>query len=429
MSQGRLSRRLRQATLGSEPEFRLLWAAQAVSQLGSEVSGLALPLAAVVTLRATPGQMGLLSALLRLPSLGYPLMGFWVDRVRRRPVLVGADLARAAILLTVPAAALLGVLRIELLYVVVVVVVSISNLFEVANQSYVPSIVRRDRLVVANSRLEVTRSTAQITGPGLGGLLVQLLTAPIAILGDALSFVISAALTSCIRTPEASPQPEAALQGVRAEIGEGIRFILGHPTLRLLVAAVAASRFLWALQLSVYLLFLSRELRIGPALIGFILLAAGPGALLGTVLAVRLPPRLGLGVTIIWGWTAFAGGALLVPMARPGLVEATLVLVASQFATAAAGQAVSINVLSLRQAATPDRLLGRVNAGFGFLATAGAPVGSLGGGLLGALVGLRQTELVAALALLAIPLLLGLSALPRLRTEEVASWTRRSDGG
>ena len=210
-------------------EFVKLWAASAISDFGSEVSALALPLIAALTLGATSWQMGLLSAAATAPILLVGLFaGVWVDRVRRRPVMVVADLARAALLLVIPLASALGVLRIELLYVVALLVGSFTVLFDVAHLAFVPFLVDRGQLVEGNSKLEATWSMAKVAGPGVGGVLVSLLGAPLAVVVDALSFVGSAAFLGRIRAPEGPPVAASERRGVRAEIARHVEHVDGQ---------------------------------------------------------------------------------------------------------------------------------------------------------------------------------------------------------
>jgi predicted MFS family arabinose efflux permease len=405
----------RPAGLWGHRDFNLLWAGQTVSQFGSEVSTVALPLIAVITLHAGAGQMGVLGALARLPFLLYLFAGVWVDRVRRRPVLIGTDLARGLVLLVIPVSAALGMLHILVLDAVMLAVMLLTVWFDVAYMSYLPSIVEREQLVDGNVRLEVSRSAAQISGPALGGLLVQALSAPAAVVADAASYGVSALAMTRIRTPEPTPEPaDGAARGVRAEIAEGLRFVFGHPRLRLLVVCVGVGNLFWALQLAVLILFMSRGLALRPAVIGVVLAAAGPGALIGSLLAGRLLRTVGLGPTLIMALWLFGLAALLVPAAPHGPAGVACLL-AAEFLSALAFQVSSINFVSLRQAMTPGRLLGRVNATFRFVGLGISPLGSLAGGALGTLAGLRPTLLVAALGLLVSPPLLLLSPVRRLR--------------
>lgn len=255
--------------LWQERDFRAFWAGRTVSALGSQVTLLALPLVAVLALGATPVQMGFLTADGSLPALLFGLVvGVWVDRRRRRPLMVAADLGRGALLLIIPIAALLGLLRVEALYAVAFLAGGLTLVFDIAAQSFFPTLVGRDRLVEGNSKLEVSRSAAEIVGPGLAGGLVQVLTTPFAIVADALSFLASALLLGLIGAPEPAPAPPDARQRLRLAIGEGLRAVLGHPVLRALAGAAGLLAFFNSLLEAVVLLYLSRDLGISPALLG-----------------------------------------------------------------------------------------------------------------------------------------------------------------
>jgi MFS family permease len=395
-------------------DFNRLWAGQTVSQFGTQVSYVALPLTGVLTLHASAVQLGVLMALFRAPFLLYPIAGVWVDRVRRRPVLITADVARAVLLMGVPAATALHLLRIELLYVTIFGLMVLTAWFDIAYMSYVPSLVERERLVQANSRLEISNSAAQIGGPGLAGLLVQLLTAPFAIVADSCSFVCSALAVTLIRRREPAPPP-AQGRSVRSELREGARFVFGQPLLRVLVVAVGLGNFFWALQQSIYLLFVGRELHLPPAVIGLVLAGTGAGAVVGTLLAAAALRRLGLGRTLIAGLGAFATGAMLVPLAPASSAVAPPLLVAAQVLMGLGFQMTSINVLTARQIVSPPELLGRSNATFRFVALGVAPFGALAGGALGSVIGLRPALLAAGLGLMLCPLVLGISPVRSLR--------------
>ena len=226
--------------LWHHPAFLKLWAASAISDVGSQISALALPLIAALTLGATPWQMGLLSAAGAAPILFVGLFaGVWVDRLRRRPLLIAMDIGRAATLLTIPLASALGLLRIEILYIVALLVGALSVLFSVAHLSFIPTLVERERLVEGNSKLQTTTSVAQVAGPGLGGVLVGLLGAAFAVIIDALSFLASALLIVGIRVKEPSRPASDERGGVVAEIGEGLRIVVTHRILRVLAGCSA----------------------------------------------------------------------------------------------------------------------------------------------------------------------------------------------
>jgi len=397
--------------------FALLWAAQSVSELGSEVSTVALPLVALATLQVTTAQMGLLSALSRLPFLLYLVAGVWVDRSRRRPVLVGADLGRAVLLLAVPAAALAGVLSFPLLAAVVFLGMVLMVWFDTAYQSYLPSLVDRSRLMEGNTRLEGSKAAAQTVGPSLGGIAVQLLTPPIAIALDALSFLASAALVWRIRHEEAVPERTAGggVRGVVDDVVEGFRFLAGDRVQRAVTLGLGVVNLAWAMELALYFVFLVRVLHLPAPLVGVSLAGGGPGALAGTAVAGRVQRRFGVCAAIVGGLLLFAAGALLIPLAPAAPAVAVPMLVVAGFVMAVGGQLCAVNVLTLRQSATPDRLLGRVNASFFFVVLGVSPLGSLAGGLLGQAVGPRQALLVAIAGMFAAPVILLLSPLRHVR--------------
>jgi MFS family permease len=387
--------------LWRHPDFLHLWAAQTISWFGTQISMLAIPLTAAVTLQATPFQMGLLAAAERAPYLLISLFaGVWVDRWRRRPILISTDLGRAALLAFVPAAAFLGVLRFELLLAVALAAGTLAVLFEVAHLSFLPSVVEREQLVEANSKVQATESVSQIAGPGLGGVLVGLVGAPFAVAIDACSFLLSALFITRIRTPEPAPTATAPRRDVWREIGEGMRFVGGHPILRPLIGISATTGFFGFLFMAVYVLFLVRELGLGPAVIGLVLGIGGVGALIGALLAGPLARRLGPGPTIVWAELLFAISNLLVPLILWVPPVAIPALFLSELLAWMALGIRNVNAMSARQALTPDRLLGRVNATHRFLAFGAMPIGSLIGGALGELIGLGPTLLVGVVGML-----------------------------
>jgi MFS family permease len=383
--------------LWRHPDFLKLWAGQSVSVFGDQVGFLALPLTAVVALRATPAEMGLLGAAERAPFLLIGLLaGVWIDRRRRRPVLMWADVGRAILVGSIPAAALLGCLDMGYLYGVALATGVLTVLFDVAYQSYLPVLVARDQLVEGNSKLEVSNSVAQIAGPGVAGVLVQTLTPPLALVGDALSFVVSVVSLGLIRTPEPGPVPLAEQPGLRSELGEGMATVFKSPLLRAIAGSTATTNLFSNATFAVFILYATRDLAIGPAALGFILAALGPGALLGALLASHLARRLGPGPTIVGAILVGGTGWLLIPLANGPPSVAAAMLAAGFFVVGLGGPIYNINQVSLRQALTPRRLLGRMNATMRFLVWGTMPIGSLLGGYLGTTIGLRPTLAVAA---------------------------------
>jgi MFS family permease len=385
-------------SLWRHADFMKLWTAETISQLGSQVSLLALPLVAITVLDASAFQVGLLGTVEFAPFVlvGLPA-GVWVDRLRRRPVLVAGDLGRALALASIPLAYELGVLSIGQLYAVGFVTGVLTVFFDVAYQSYLPALVEPDQLIDGNSKLEISRSGAQIAGPGLAGGLIDLVTAPVAVLADALSFALSGAFIGLIRRGE--PAPERAPAGrrrgsMRREIAEGLRYVLGHRLLRPIAACTATANLFNAVMFAVVVLYMVRQLGLRPAAIGLVFAAGNLGFLAGAVVSGRLAARAGIGRAIVLGEAVGALGALLVPLAPRG---AAVPLLVAGMAVGTFGSTVyNVNQVSLRQAISPARLHGRMNATMRFMVWGTLPLGSLLGGALGTAVGLRPTLWVGA---------------------------------
>ncbi|HEX9988009.1 MAG TPA: MFS transporter [Chloroflexia bacterium] len=389
------------AGLWRNPDFLKFWVGQSISFFGSEVTALALPLTAVLILQATPAQMGSLVALRNLPFIFVGLLaGVWVDRMRRRPLLIGADLGNALLLGSIPAAYIFGWLSMEHLYVVTFLAGTIFVISMVAYQSFIPSLVQRQQLVEGNSKLEVSSSVAGIVGPGLAGVLVQLVTAPIAILVDGASFLVSALFLGSIRTPEPPPIPHDQQRNVWGQIAEGMRRVIANPLLSALVRCGATHNFFSRMMEALYVLYLVRELGIDPLLLGVILACGGPGALAGALLAAPAAKRLGLGPTIVWMQVLTGVARLCIPLAGGPLPVTVGLLMLGEFLLGVARPIFNVNQVSLRQSITPDRLQGRVNATMRFIMWSVTPVGALVGGVLGSIISLRTTLLLAATGVL-----------------------------
>ncbi|WP_433928490.1 MFS transporter [Sorangium cellulosum] len=399
--------------------FMLLFGADTISQLGTQITLVALPLVAILALDAGPFQVGLLFAaqtsafvLIGLPA------GVWVDRMRRRSILIHTDLIRAALLGSIPVAWWLGKLSLLQLYVVALGVSVARVFFDVAYQSYVPTLVDRARLVDGNGKLEIVNSGAQVAGPSVGGWLVNLLSAPVAIVADAVSFVCSALLLGRIDAAEPAPQRARAL-GLLGEIREGVRFVLGHPILRMIALRSALANMAFSAALAVQALFLLRELGLPPEVYGVLLAAGAIGGLVGGAVVGPLTRRIG-SARIIWlGPLLFQPFALLVPFTRPGAGLAFFV--AGTFVEAIGIVVYNVSQISFRQAITPERLLGRMNATMRFLVWGTMPLGSLLGGALGERYGVRAALWmgIGGLLLSLLPLLL--SPLVRMRDLPTAS--------
>ncbi|TDP95208.1 MFS transporter [Labedaea rhizosphaerae] len=397
--------------------FVLLWTGQTFSQFGAYVSTVVIPLLAIQTLHAGATDLGVIGLMSKLPALLYIVAGVWVDRVRKRPLLVGATAVRAVLLLLIPLEVLFGVLTVGLLSATLFVSAVLTVWFDTAYMSYLPALVGREHLVEGNSRMESARATAQVTGPSIGGLLVQAVTAPVAVLLDGLALLGSAATLSRIKHEEAKPTPRPrGVRAIRDDLAEGLRFLARHPVLRPLAAAIAINNFAWAAELTLYVIYLVDTLHLPASLVGLTLIGSGPGALVGSLLAAATARRLGLAGAITGGLTLFFLATLLIPLAPPALDAALPMLIAAGFLMSVGGQVCAINVLSLRQGVTPDHLHGRVNGSFRFLSLGLAPLGALAGGLLGSWLGTRAALYLAVAAMALGPIAVQCSAARRMRT-------------
>jgi MFS-type transporter involved in bile tolerance (Atg22 family) len=380
----------------ADRDFRKLFTADAVSQVGTQVSLLALPLVAVVALRASNFQVGLLGACETLAFLlvGLPA-GAWVDRMRRRRVLIVSDLARGCLLASIPIAWALGVLTLLQLCLVALAAGVFTVFFDVAYQSYLPHLVGRDRLVEGNAKLEGVRAVSQIAGPALAGFLIQLITAPLALALDALSFLGSALFVGRIAAREPRPA-RAPGRHLGREIGEGLRFVVGNPMLRAIALCISSANLLFAASGGMLVVLLARDLALPAGTIGVFYSVASVGALLGALTARRIAARIGQGPAI---WVPIAiciPFQLVVPLARPGWL-----LWAAAAAYLVIYACISVNNItqvSFRQGLTPEPLLGRMNATMRFLVWGTMPIGAFLGGVLGQAIGARSTLWIAAAA-------------------------------
>ncbi|MGW9133357.1 MFS transporter [Streptomyces sp. NPDC055681] len=402
-------------SLWRDGDFRRLWVGQTASQLGEHGGLVVLPLIAVLTLGADADQLGVLRAAGQAPILLLSLfVGAWVDRWQTRTVMVLADLGRALALGGAVVAGLLGGLGLSALLLAAFAVGSLSVFFDVAYQASLVRLVTRDQLVQGNSALEGSRSAAQIGGPALGGALVSLLSAPIAAASSALFFALSFLSIRRIRRRESIPERSKRPPRVWWRIHEGLRFVIGHTLLRTVSLASAAFQFSFAAMMTVYLLFLPRELHLSGTAVGLALAATGPGALLGSLLAARLPSRFGYGVVLVSAAALGDGVLLCVPVLHGPSAVTILALVAVNFVFGTFGQLVNVTVMAVRQAVTPDRMQGRVAATITFVGMGLTPFGSLLGGFLAAEWGLRTSLVVTAGGMVLSPVLMALSPLARL---------------
>ncbi|HEU5441887.1 MAG TPA: MFS transporter [Ktedonobacterales bacterium] len=403
--------------------FLLFWSGETVSMFGTQVTLLALPLTAVLVLHATPGQLGLVRFAETFPYVLFTLIfGVWVDRRRRKPVLVLSNGARALLIGLIPLLAVLGLLRLPLLAALAFGAGVFSVLFDVAWPAYVPGLVRRDALVAANGRLATSSAASEVAGPGLGGLLVQVLSAPLALLADAVSYVVAVVTLLAIRTPETAPTPparagDAGRGRLLREIGEGLGAVWRNPLLR----AIAVMSGLWNLLFGVadttFLLYAIRELRVSAGTLGAIFAAGAVGGLLGSAVSTRLGRRGTFGPVLGIAFTFGCLPWLLLPAVRGSLpIEVAAFTLAYLLIRTGLGLW-SVLVLSLRQAITPSHLLGRVSGSLRLISYGLGTLGPLLGGLLGTVLGLRPTLWLAAAGFVVIlAITLTATPLPRVRT-------------
>lgn len=394
-----------------------LWAAQTISGFGSQITTLALPLLAALLLDATPTEMGILTAASTAPYLLIGLfVGVWVDRLRRQPLLIATDVARAGLLAVVPAAWAAGLLNMGLLYDVALGTGALTVVFEIAHLSLLPTMVGRDRLVEANGKLEASKSLAQIGGPGMAGGLVGLFGAPLAILLDSISFVISAAFLMRLDVEEQTPTvPAGGLRRQLHEIGDGLRVVFANSMLRPLVLCSATVNLWGFVFLAVFVLYLTRELGLGPAVVGMVFALGGLGALLGSFLADPAARWFGQGPAMVGAMVLCGISGMAIPLAVVFPAVALPMVLAAEFAQWLFLVIYRVGEVSLRQRITSDGLLGRVNATERFVVYGAIPLGALLGGFLGEVIGVPLTLVAGILGMLSASLWLLLSPVRSVR--------------
>jgi MFS family permease len=389
-------RRRFKGRLWSHGDFLRLWTGETISQIGTQVTLLAFPSVAILVLHAGPFEVGLLATFefLAFPVLGL-VAGVTADRVRRRPILIASDLGRMLALASVPAAAYLHVLTMYQMYAVALVTGIFTVFFDVSYQSYLPALIERSDLVEGNSKLEVTRSAAQVAGPGISGLLIQAVGGAAAIVIDGVSYLASAIAVMLIRKPEPKPAPgtpDGGKTGIVAELREGMHAVFGNPIIRRTVGCTATSNLGTNIVFAVELIFMYRQLNLSPGVVGLIFATGSAGGILGALTASALARWLGVGPTIIGSIFIGAIGFFALPLALLGPAVAIIIpgyLIAS-FAT----PVYNITQVSLRQAITPDRVQGRMNATVRTVVWGTIPLGTFIGGILGTTIGIVPTLVI-----------------------------------
>jgi MFS family permease len=396
-----------------------LWAGETVSVFGSQVTLLAVPTVAILILHAGPFQVGVLSALefLAFPTLGL-VAGVYADRLRRRPIMILCDIGRALALGSIPVAFVLGGLTLEQLYLVALLTGIFTVFFDVSYQSYLPALIDRSNLIEGNTKLEITRSSAQVAGPAIAGFLIQWIGGAKAVAVDALSFVLSALALLSITKPEPEPRPGTASgsTGFIPEMQEGIDIVFRSPILWRIAGCTATSNLGSNIIFgAVFLIFAYRQLHLSAAVVGLVFAIGSVGGLLGALVAAWVARRLGIGPTL--GFTPVVGGLamLATPLALVG--APILVLAAAGFVEGLTVPIYNISQVSLRQAITPDRVQGRMNATMRTIVWGTIPLGAFMGGILGTSIGLVQTIVIGGIVSVAAALWIFLGPVIRLKEQ------------
>ena len=398
-----------------QPEFLKLWAAQSISMLGDQVTLLALPLVAVLTLDASAAQMGFLVAAELMPHLLFSLFaGVWIERVRsRRRLMIVADIARAALLASIPVAAAFDALGFAQLYGVAFCVGTFAVMFDISWSTLFVSVVPRRDVVDANSKLSLSRSISFVAGPSVAGFLVQLLTAPVTLLVDAFSYLGSALFLGRIRASE--PPLEEERPGVVRSLREGFSFVLRDEFIRPELLCVATINLFNFVFHAIFVLYATRELGVSPGLLGIVLGAGAVGGIVGALLAVRIERLIGIGAAFTLGTVLFPLPLVLVPLASGSELRVVVMLGAAEFFCSVGVMILDVNAGSLMLLRTPDRLRARMSGTFRFVNYGIRPIGALLGGALGTAIGLHTTLWIGVLGALAGVTFLVFSPIPRLR--------------
>jgi MFS family permease len=384
----------------ANPDFTRLWAGQTVSLIGTQVTQFTMPLVAVLTLNATVFEVGVLNSLRFVPVLLLSVFaGVWLDRRKRRPVLIVCALGNAVLIGLVPVAAATGQLSIGLLYAVNGLVGTLNMIFDVGALSYVPFLVERDRLSEANARLQVSSAVAGISGPGLAGLLVGLITAPVTLTVDAVSYLASAIGLISVTRREPDPEPVPPGFSVRGSIVEGFQTVFGSPLLSSLITQSTALNLFFGSFITIFVVYAVRTVHLSTLELGIVIGASAVGGLAGALLATRARKALGYGKAMAVATIGVSAAPLLLLVPRHASVPTVIIMVAAQLGYGSSISAFNVNAITLRQVVTPTRLLARMNATYRMLIWGAPPVGAVAGGLLGSAVGLRAAVVISLIAM------------------------------
>lgn len=396
--------------------FLRLWAAQTVSSFGARIAREGFAMTAILTIHAAPWELGLLAAFARGPGV---IVGFFaggiVDRSERRRVMIGSDLARVLLILSIPAAAWLGLLSMVQLYVVAALVGAASVFFDIADHAFLPSLIEREFLLDGNAKLGVTDSIAEIGGPALAGTLFQLFSAPLAMLGTSLTYFVSALFLFTVPAREMPLEKPGRQSPWYEDIGVGLDAVLAEPLVRPTLWMTIVFTAFGAFFSPLYLVYGLKELGMSPALMGVNIAMGGVGALFGALLSNTLVRWLGVGRTVLTGGFLYAAFLLLVPLATGPLWLRTAMMMVAQFGGDAFALAFILPLTSLQQAILPRQVLGRTRGMFSVAAGGATVLGALIGGTLGAWLGVRETLAIAVVGIAAAPLFVLFSPLGSLR--------------
>ncbi|MET3658068.1 MFS transporter [Sporosarcina psychrophila] len=392
--------------LWKHSDFKYFWAGQTISMFGNQIAMLALPLVAALTLKASALQIGILQAVEFLPFILLSLFaGVWIDRKPKRPILIVADLSRAIIILGVPISMFLGILSMEILYIVAFLAGGASVLSNIGQMSYLPVIIKRKDLMEGNSKLEFSNSAADLTGQGIGGILIQIFTAPFTLIIQSLSLIVSSIFLFRIKTKENVIELNDINNTTETRmlpmIKEGLTYVLNNKIIRALLVSSIIFNFFTVLIDPIYILYLSRTLSLEPIYIGLIFSMAGVGALIGAAITEPITRKLGIGNSLIISLLIAGISSLLLPIATLlPVVPAVLLLMLMQLVDACMLIIYNINQRTLRTVITPDKMLGRMNSSIRFCVMGIVPIAAVLGGLSGDVIGVLETLIIGALGII-----------------------------
>lgn len=408
-------------------DFVRLWTGETISLIGTQVTQFTMPLVAIITLRATVFEVGVLNALRFVPVILLSLLaGVWLDRRRRRPILIACALGNAVLIGLIPLASVTGLLTIGLLYAVVPVAGALSMTFDVGALSYVPFLVERRHLLAANSKLQASTSVAGVAGPGLAGLLVGLITAPVTLSVDAVSYIFSALGLISIAAEEPPPETGQEKVPVRRSIAEGLRAVYGNRLLRALLTQGTALNLFFGSYIVVFVVYAVRVLGLTPGKLGIVLGASAAGGVVGALSATRVRQVLRFDRTMAVTTIGVSTALLLLLVPGDASLRSMGILIAAQFVYGCSIAMSNVNAITLRQAVTPQHVLARMNATYRMLLYGSAPVGAIAGGLLGSAYGLRSALVISLLTMISPALWLIFSPVYRLR--EIPAGPESADG-